>query len=183
MKKSICVLFAVLLAISLCACSGSQSDKQSANNQKNVQDILNEVTDSKEDKTSSSVSQPDVNSITLESGTENVDVDLTALSSTMIYSEVYNMMVTPDDYMGKKIKMKGNFSVYQDTSNGNMYYACVIADATACCSQGLEFTLSGNYSYPQDYPELGTEITVIGEFETYEENGLKYCRLIHAKMV
>ena len=28
------------------------------------------------------------------------DVDLTVLSSTMVYSEVYNMMVSPDNYKG-----------------------------------------------------------------------------------
>ena len=33
--------------------------------------------------------------------TSKCDVDLTLLSSTMVYSEVYNMMVDPDSYIGK----------------------------------------------------------------------------------
>lgn len=63
-----------------------------------------------------------------------------------------------------------------------IYYACVIADATACCSQGLEFVLEGDYTYPDDYPELGTDITVVGTFDTYDENGQTYCHLIDAKL-
>ena len=109
----------------------------------------------------------------------------------MIYSEVYNMVYTPQDYVGKTVKMRGNFSLYcqQLDENGQpdfdypIYYACVIPDATACCSQGLEFVLAGDYSYPDDYPELGAEITVTGTFEIYEEDGAQYCHLTDAEMM
>lgn len=111
------------------------------------------------------------------------DVDLTILSSTMVYSEVYNMMVTPNDYIGKTVKMTGVFAVYEDESTGNIYYACIIQDATACCSQGIEFVLEGDYVYPDDYPELGETITIEGEFETYTEGEDMYCRLKNAKML
>lgn len=111
-----------------------------------------------------------------------VDVDLTQLSSTMIYSEVYNMMVTPEDYVGKTIRMSGQFAAYegnpQNTDGPAYYFAVVIADATACCQQGLEFVWKGEHNYPEDYPEQGTEITVTGVFETYQESGYTYCHLI-----
>lgn len=118
----------------------------------------------------------------VSSTAEGVDVDLTALSSTMVYSEVYNMMVDPDKYIGKTVRMRGQFALYEDTESNARYFACIIADATACCSQGLEFVLEGTHTYPQDYPELGSEITVMGEFRTYEENGNLYCHLTGAKM-
>lgn len=122
--------------------------------------------------------------------TQKIDVDLTRLSSTMVYSEVYNMLYTPENYVGKTVKMNGAFGVYcqkkdengQPDFNYPVYYACVIADATACCSQGLEFVLSGNHSYPKDYPKLGANITVVGTFETYKENGDTYCHLVNAVM-
>lgn len=110
-------------------------------------------------------------------------VDLTILSSTMVYSEVFNIVSNPNEYIGKMIKMKGAFSVYQDESTGAIYYACIISDATACCAQGIEFVLSGDYKYPDDYPELGEEITVIGEFETYREGEYLYCRLKNAELI
>ena len=38
-------------------------------------------------------------------------------------------------------------------------------------------------AYSDDYPELGTEITVIGEFQPYEEIGVTWYHLVNAKMV
>lgn len=101
----------------------------------------------------------------------------------MVYSEVYNMLVTPDNYIGKTVKMNGSFAVYHDETTGQYYYACIIADATACCSQGLEFELQESRAYPEEYPELGAEITVVGSFNTYVENGAKYCHLVGAEFV
>ena len=111
-----------------------------------------------------------------------VDLDLTQLSSTMVYSEVYSMMFAPEEYVGKTIKINGQFSAYEDTNTGKIYPACIVADATACCAQGIEFVRDGSFHYPEDYPELGTEITVTGVFQTYEENGTTYCHLVDAVM-
>ena len=59
----------------------------------------------------------------------------------------------------------------------------MISDATACCSQGIEFVLDGNYSYPEDYPSIGTEITVVGKFNYYTEDDFyTYCQLLNAEM-
>ena len=46
-----------------------------------------------------------------------VDVDLTQLSSTMLYSEVYNMVMSPEDYVGKTVKMNGQFAAYKGNPN------------------------------------------------------------------
>lgn len=109
---------------------------------------------------------------------ENIDIDLTLLSSTMVYSEVYNMMTNPNDYIGKSIKMTGKYIAYTNQYESKYYPAIIIADATACCSQGMEFVLDGNPPYPEAYPTLETETTVVGIFDTYEENGIIYCHLI-----
>ena len=111
---------------------------------------------------------------------EKIDVDLTALSSTMVYAEVYNMISKPDDYLGKRILMRGNFAVGK--GDDRYYLACIIPDATACCSQGIEFLLDGNYTYPNDYPQIGTEITVEGVFDTYYEGTDRYCQIINASL-
>jgi hypothetical protein len=98
----------------------------------------------------------------------------------MVYSEVYNMMVSPDDYIGKTVKMEGQFVPYYDESTGNYYFACFISDATACCSQGIEFILTDDYSYPEDYPQEGESICVVGTFDTYMEGENMYCTLRNA---
>lgn len=116
-------------------------------------------------------------------GNDGIDVDLTSLSSTMVYSEVYNMMVSPMDYIGKTVRMDGLFALYYDETTGNNYYACIIKDATACCSQGIEFVLKDHYAYPDDYPEEGGEICVVGVFDTYQEGEYSYCTLRDAEIV
>ena len=110
---------------------------------------------------------------------QNVDIDLTQMSSTIVFSEVYNMMMTPEDYQGKVIKMKGQLFTDFD-SYGNRYFACVVLDATACCAQGLGFIPKDEYSYPDDFSEED-EITVTGIFDGYRENEyIINCRLLDA---
>ena len=107
-------------------------------------------------------------------------VDLTTLSATMVYAEVYNMMMYPEQYEGKTIKMKGEFITFDNPATKRITTGCLIMDATACCSQGIEFVLAGDKVYPDDYPEVNSQITVAGVYETYEEKGQLYCRLVNA---
>ncbi len=113
---------------------------------------------------------------------EQVDVDLTTLSATLVYSEVYNMMTNPSSYEGKVVKMKGLFSLYQDEATGNEYYACIIRDATACCAQGIEFKPE-TAVYPDDFPNEGEEVMVVGVFDTYMEGEYLYCTLRNAQLL
>ena len=115
--------------------------------------------------------------------TEGVDIDLTVLSSTMVYSQVYNLMVDPYSYIGKTIKMTGMYACTDLTQSTEFYCACIIQDATQCCSQGIEFELDDTYSFPEDYPEYGDDITVIGEFDIYQDGGYTYCTLRNARLI
>ena len=119
----------------------------------------------------------------LSGGTERIDIDLTEMSSTMVYSEVYSMLETPENYIGKTVKMNGIFAYYYDEETGSYYFACIIRDATACCSQGIEFVLTDDYVYPDDYPEVGGDVTVLGRFDTYMEGEYLYCTLRDAVLI
>lgn len=156
MKKIIAIILVLVLALSFVACS-KNSDKNENYNSKSTTKATETTTEVK-----------------------SVDLDLTELSSTLIYSEVYNMLITPDDYKGKIIKMKGLFNQYTDEQTGKTYNAVIIPDATACCQQGLEFELSDktNPNFEQ-----GAEITVVGTFDTYSEGELLYCHLKNAKII
>lgn len=171
MKKLFHLLLIVTLIVSLSACGNNETTQNTQKPSAPSGNTQNSTTVN-EPQTPSSQSQV----------SDNLDVDLTRLSSTMVYSEVYNMMYTPNDYIGKTVKMKGQFAYYEDPETKAQYFACIIADATACCSQGLEFILTGEHTYPNDYPEVGSEITVTGTFELYTENGFQYCRLKDAVM-
>jgi hypothetical protein len=116
-------------------------------------------------------------------GSDDIDVDLTAISGILVYSEVYNMMSTPENYMGKKIKMEGIYTIYFNDSYSVRYDACIVQDATACCATGIEFELSDELKFPDDYPEEGDIITVEGIFDTYEEGSYTYCTLRNASLL
>lgn len=111
----------------------------------------------------------------------DIDIDLTRLSSTMVYSEVYNMMNSPESYVGKVIRMDGKLAVYKYPERN--YYTCIIQDATACCQQGMEFLWAGNHKYPEDYPNEGDNIIVTGVFDIYYEGENKYVQLKNASLV
>lgn len=107
----------------------------------------------------------------------SIDLDLTALSSTMVYAEVNHMMLEPDTYVGKRIKLSGRYYATYDDQMEQHYHFIIISDATACCAQGLEFVWNGEHSYPEDYPADETEIEIIGIWEHYEENGNEWYRI------
>ncbi len=111
------------------------------------------------------------------------DLDLSMLSGTVVYSQVYNMMSEPETYIGKVIKMAGYYSAYEDTERGVVYHACVIPDATACCAQGIEFIWGGEHQWPDEYPEEGTDIIVTGRLETYDEDGYQYLHLVDSEVL
>ncbi len=116
--------------------------------------------------------------------TEGLDyIDLTEMSGTMVYSQVYNMVYYPERFTGTKVKMQGTFSDYLDLASGKRYYGCIIQDATACCAQGIEFNPTDDFTYPDDFPADGDIVTVEGEFDTYIEDGAKYCTLRNAQIL
>jgi uncharacterized membrane protein YcgQ (UPF0703/DUF1980 family) len=138
-------------------------------------DTEDKTEDSSEDKTEASKDGSDSGDDTAKDD-ETIDLDLTNMSSTMVYSEVLNMMSYPDDYKGKRIKITGTYYSVVDSNNGNTYYYCLIQDATACCANGLEFVLNDG-----NYPDENTEITIDGVFTTYFEGDFEYVTLLDAK--
>ena len=191
-KRLFCLLLAVCMAVSLCACR-KDSEKVAENNTPSSDGEVSapaEIIPTPDEQETQDEQQTPEEPEQTQTSADGVDVDLTVLSSTMVYSEVYNMLYFyPEDYYGKNVKMTGQFNVYQWVDESGIVadmpvaYACIISDATACCAEGVEFVLEGDYTYPDDYPELGTEITVIGEFQSYEENGVTWYHLVNARMV
>lgn len=115
----------------------------------------------------------------------DVDYDLTSMNKDMVYATVYQLMAEPDKYIGKTFLIYGLYYTGQNEKTGTYYHYCIIKDAQACCSQGLEFVWGdGSHVYPDEYPKDETEIEVKGTFETYKEPGddTVYCHLVNAEM-
>ena len=200
MKNITCALTILMLMIMLCAC-GNDAGTGSAAMGTAISGTYApqlETASTAAPTDASEIAQTEAANVPVESAaltettqaseSAGIDIDLTALSSTMVYSEVYNMMVTPENYIGKTVKMRGQLEIAQPLdADGNpdpqrIYFSCIIADATSCCAQGIEFVLAGEHKYPEDYPHPGAEITVSGTFRTYEEDGYIYGQLYDAEM-
>ena len=188
MRKTLSVILSVS-ALALAGCQSAGGTSQHGINQTTgVADVLAAATAESTTETSATSSESeetniyDISSI-LEYGDEDVDLDLTVLSSNMIYSEVFAMVYAPEEYIGKTIKMEGMFSYVEDESTGKCYYACIVRDATQCCAQGIEFIPTEDYTYPDDFPAVGEDICVAGVFDTYKEGNGQYITLRDARLL
>ena len=110
------------------------------------------------------------------------DYDFSRMDKTMMYTQIYNMLKTPDKYKGKIVRMQGKFGHYYDEKTGKHYFGCVVMDATACCSTGMEFSRKGRHSYPENYPKLDEPIIVTGRFSSYKEGKELFCELADAEI-
>lgn len=109
------------------------------------------------------------------------DYDLTQMSSTIVYSQITDMTMVPEEYAGKTIKMEGRFEIYGDPDKEDPYLGCIVNDATACCSVGLRFVLTDDYT-SADFPLNGSDIIIAGVFETYEYQGCTFGEVQNAQM-
>ena len=107
-------------------------------------------------------------------------IDLTEMSDTMSYVSLTNILMDPYANSGKKIKLKGKYTINIDENTGKEYPTCINEDATNCCFVMIEFLQGKEAKYPDDYPEVDESIIIEGIFEIYEDNEKKYCRLSDA---
>jgi len=188
MKKILACIICLTLAFGVTAC-GKASDKDSNGDTKIISDAKNKQENSKSN-TKKDVSKKEVAGDTgkgksskskSKTNSNKIDVDLNNLNANVVYAQVFQMMTEPDKFIGKRIRMAGQFNVYAaqegNPSGVTEYYAIIIADAQACCQQGIEFVWPG-HTYPEGFPEVKSNASVTGIFEVYEENGKKYCRLV-----
>lgn len=174
MKKMITLILAAA-AVSICACG---------NNTSGVDQVLAaqiEAADGSEaEEPEAAQIRPEetVQAETAAPETANedgIDVDLSKMSGTMAYAEVYNMMVYPEEYIGKTIRIRGPYYAAYVEDTGLYYHYVIITDALACCESGIEIIWDHNeHVYPDEYPENLTEVEATGIFNTYEENGYTY---------
>lgn len=186
-KKTFITSIIVMALMASTACGGTDDAKRTAPVSQNIT-VSTLIEEAQAEETEAVKEEPEV-SASVEETPESesaeevtaeisdVDLDLTQLSKTMVYAEVYNIMVNPEDYVGKTVRMNGDYYIYTDDTTGQQYFYCVIRDATACCAQGIEFVLTDDYKFPEDYPEEGAFVTVSGRFDTYMEDDLLYCTL------
>ena len=195
MNKLIVLLLVLVLLVTMTGCGGKNDSANRTQGQTStVEDVIEQGIAEEDGAAQETEPEPEEKPVQTPEETEpedggstekpQIDVDLTVMSATMVYSEVNDMMIAPENYVGKTVKMEGDFAVYYDAPTDTYYYACVVQDATACCSSGIEFILAdaGERTFPEDYPVEGQNITVVGVFDTYQDGDFTYCTLREAEL-
>ena len=195
MKKFILPFLCVALMLSFTGCADNGASGRVMNQSTGIKEILQSGIASENEKTAPATSETTTETtqtpVTVAppepsgfdnideqfKGTKGIDVDLTKGNANLVYAQVYDMMYSPDSYIGKKIKMEGTFTYYHNEETDKYYYACFIADAAACCQQGIEFEPAKKVKFPDDFPKVGAKISVTGVFYTYKEGDNTFAAL------
>ena len=112
---------------------------------------------------------------------ETVDVDMAGFSSTMVYSQVCNIFENYRDYVGKSIRLPGQFNTYEK-GGGAVGYVCLVVDSTACCSVGFELVFKEDRALSDGLPAENDPILVTGVFNVEERDGKSYAQLVDVKL-
>lgn len=179
-RLHIAMLILAIVAAMLTGCGGSPTgeDKEDAAKETTVTEEVQDANGGDPGDWRDIEEEPEID-ITNLGGPGGVDVDLTKLSSTMVYAVVNDMLINPNAYIGKTVRMSGSMAIYHDEETDKTYYACIIKDALACCAQGMEFSAADETTV-DDYPDDGEDLTVVGSYALYEGDGHQYYILKNA---
>ena len=102
----------------------------------------------------------------------DVELDLSKMNADLAYAFIFQLVVEPEKYEGKTVRMTGTFETFYDNEPYGRHDYCIITDVLACCAQGLEFEnakVSG--------VEPGQKITVSGTLklrDAVSPDGMEY---------
>lgn len=180
-KPSFLPVSLILISLLLIGCSKNSAITK-AQEEQSIPLLANSVIPTKE----SVIQMPDIPSMDeikamhtdyIPSGI--VDHDLSNMNANMIFAEIFNLVLMPEEYIGRTFRMKGNFAVYVNETSGNKYFSIIIPDATQCCQQGIDIICLGDMKYPEDFPKIGSEIMVTGQFNSITtDEGLSFNYLV-----
>lgn len=103
---------------------------------------------------------------------KTIDIDLSIMNDTMAYSTMVNILNDAENNIGKRLKVSGKY----DYQNGCHWL--VMTDDTLCCSIGMEFMLDN-----QEYPSIGTNITLYGIFGQYTVSQIQHYFLMVEEII
>lgn len=183
MKKITVLFLLAVITVTLTAC-GNTNTSANAN-----QTTGNDHTGQKSNVTLTIDGQPaptpDTSTDTSPSSSEDAgtpDIDISGVGTNIIYQKALDISQNYQSYLGKIIKIKGNFKAEQAQTRN--YYYCLVADPTACCNAGFEFVLKdSNLKYPNDYPGENAEFIVQGKLSSYKEGDNTYLELRDATLI
>ena len=101
--------------------------------------------------------------------------DLVAAGKLMAYGMMVDIRMTPEDYVGAKIRVGGNYDYALDEDTGDVYHSVAVTDVTGCCAEFMQFALGEG-----KVPDVGQYFIVAGTFEPYDFHGQTKYHLVDA---
>jgi len=98
-----------------------------------------------------------------------IDLDLVAMSGTMMYAAIGNLFMRAPNHLGDIIRVQGIYQPFFWHATGLYYHYLTIDSALGCCPQGIEFRLPTEALFPYDFPPIGALVEITGVFSSYEE--------------
>jgi len=98
------------------------------------------------------------------------------IKEKMFVSQVNDVYLNTDDYIGKTIKLEG---LFQKEQGYDKEYCFVIRYGPGCCGfdGNVGFEVAWEQEQQKSYPEDNAWVEATGELKTYEEDDYKYLYL------
>jgi len=110
------------------------------------------------------------------------DKGVIEIKEKMFISQVNDVYLNPDDYLGKTIKLEGLFKMNQDYDKS---YCFVLRYGPGCCGYdgnvGFEVSWNKDKEKEKPYPGEDSWVEATGELKTYEEDG--YNKFLYLDLV
>lgn len=100
-----------------------------------------------------------------------LSVDLSKLNDTMAYAQMYEMVSNARQYEGKTVRLLGRYFQLPIPAKDRVMHVLVVTDNSLCCEIGMEFVLTGDPVYPDDFPENHSRIDITGMLEIRDQEG------------
>ena len=106
--------------------------------------------------------------------------DVVEIKEKMFISQVNDVYLNKEDYLGKKIKLEGLFKMEQGYDKS---YCYVLRYGPGCCGYdgNVGFEVSWNKDKEKPYPGEDSWVEATGELKTYDEDG--YAEFLYLDLV
>ena len=98
-----------------------------------------------------------------------INYDLTKMNYNIASGLLFDMLIEPEKYANKTIKIKGQF--HSEIYENKRIFAILIWDMTGCCPSGLSVVPLSTMKYPDDFPDSGYYTTITGTLELLDFAG------------
>ena len=109
-----------------------------------------------------------------------LDIDLVTMPTQLAaYNKTNDISHNPDSYTGKVIRIKGTFSRTKLNGGSTKHNFIDVSDGCNCGNPPAWVT----FTWADDLPSSGKEVTVIGTLRTGKENGNKYAEIVAERVI